>query len=51
MMIEPVYELGIKPADGLQAECMLVDQRRRQPQQRLMMEYAVPEIANLVQCR
>jgi hypothetical protein len=41
MVAQPLSELGINPVDDCHADSVLIEQRWRQPQQRLMMKDTV----------
>lgn len=51
MVAQPLAKLGVHPVDDVHADLVLLKQRRGEPQQRLMVEYAVAQITNPVQCR
>ena len=50
MISEPLPKQRINPVDNSHTNCVLIKERRRQPQQRFVMKHTVAQVANLVQC-
>ena len=50
MVAQPLAKLGVHPVDDSHTDLVLLKQRRDEPQQRLVVEYAVAQITNPVQC-
>ena len=51
MATQPLPELGINPVDDCHADSVLIEQRWRQPQQRLVVKNPIAQIPNLIQRR
>lgn len=51
MAFKPMRQLGIEPVDDLDTDLVLIQQLRGEPQQRLVVEYPIAEVSDLVECR